>query len=389
MVEWLEGDWRRAGRCFAVVLCCVGGAGMYAQQQQAASGGAAVGSVTGHVIAQDTQKAARFAQVMLQGVTAAADSNEERREETVNSQTDADGNFLAVNVAPGDYYVTATAPGYIPERALLQAGVIAGTSPAALLAQIPVVHVAAYSTASVVVTMERGATISGRVQWEDGSPAAGLGVRAVSTAGGNGTLPSALQNISPGALPNMGSTDDRGAFRISGLVAGEYLVQTQIQPPAQFGGVGTVARFNSATTIYSPGVYRKPEAKAVTVNGGEERSDVRLVIDLHGLHTVSGHVASSDPSQNVASGRVTVVDPNDASMRLMTLIVPSGDFVLRYVPAGTYTLQVSGASTQADGGRRGNQAANASFQQGTQALTVGDTDITDVAISLTPVQGSQ
>jgi hypothetical protein len=373
-----------------------------AQPQAAAAGGSPVGSVTGHVIAQDTQRVVRFAGVLLQSVAAVAAEDGAGGDRfggggAVNSRTDAEGDFTAVNVAPGDYYVTATAPGYVSERALLQAAVNAGASPAALLAQIPVVHVAADSTASVVVTIERGATISGRVQWEDGSPASGLALRAIppaapnGTANGAGPLPGVLQGIqSAGGSMSFGQTDDRGGFRIAGLPAGNYLVQATVPTSSQSRGAGNVQRFNSPVMVYSPGVFRRAEAKAVSVNAGEERTDVRMVIDLRGLHTVSGHVTSSDPSLSVASGRVTLTDANDRDLHPVGSIVPDGGFVLRYVPPGTYTLQVSGASTQIGGGRgRGNQGAGVSFQPGTQTVTVTDGDITDVAISLTPAQSSQ
>jgi hypothetical protein len=375
----------------AMLLGVALGLVMHAQEQMPAVGGSPVGSVTGHVMAQDTQKAARFARVMLQSVPGAANSNEDRRGENVISQTDADGNFTADHVAPGDYYVTASAPGYISERALLQAAVNAGASPAALLAQIPVVHVAADSASSIVVTIERGATISGRVQWEDGTPATGMGVRVASPTATNAVLPGVLQGIQMvGSQLNIGMTDDRGVFRVSGLTPGDYLVQAQIQPPTQNGGVGRMDRFNSAITVYSPGVFHKAEAKVVSVGVGEERIDVRLVIDLRGLRTVSGHVASADPSDSVASGQVTLTDPNSPDIKPLTLIAPNGDFTLRYVPAGSYTLQVMGASTQSVGDRaRGSQGSRVSFQDGSQAVTVADRDVTDVAITLTPSQSSQ
>jgi hypothetical protein len=351
-------------------------------QQPVVGGGPPVGSVAVHVTCGDTQKPARFAHVMLQSVVA-ANSNEDLRSQNVNGSTDAEGNFTAVNVGPGDYYVMATAPGYIPERALLQAKLSAGATPAALLAEIPVVRVTAYGTASIVVTMERGATIAGRVQWEDGSPALVQNVRVVSSTEINGPLPGGLQGIqSGGPLPNTGMTDDRGAFRVSGLAAGDYLVATQIQPPAQYGGAARTESFNSAITIYSPGVFRRSEAKVVTVNPGEERSDVLLVINVRGLHTVSGHLTSSDPGLSVASGMVRLIDANDNSINPMTVVSPSGDFVMRYVPPGTYTLRVSGASTAARS--RGNQGTHVSFQSASQAVTVTDGDVADVAVTLTP-----
>ena len=350
----------------------------------------ATGSVTGHVMCGDTHKPARFARVMLQGVAGAGHGSDDSRNQNVVSQTDADGNFVAIHLAPGDYYVTAAAPGYISERALLQAAVNAGATPAALLAQIPTVHVDADAASSIVVTMERGATISGRVLWEDGTPAAGTSVSVVSANANNAALPETLQGIPPfGAAQNHVVTDDRGVFRLSGLTSGDYLVVTQIQPPMQNGGVGRMDRFNSAVMIYSPGVFHKAEAKVVSVGSGEERGDLRVVIDLRELRTISGHVSSADPSYSVASGMVSLAASIDTEIRPFTMLLPNGDFTLRYVPPGSYTLKVVGANSQSRAElAQGGQGTHVTFQDGSQAVAVADRDVTDVAMTLTPVQKS-
>jgi hypothetical protein len=372
----------------------------------------AAGVVTGRVVAQDTQQPARFVQVMLQNVAAATS----RGDMTItfqgeggdgppqvrvggggslNTRTDAEGNFTLEGVVPGDYYATASAPGYVPLRLLLQAAVSAGADPASLLAAIPQVHVDVQGSSSVTVNLERGGTISGKVAWEDGSPAAGISLSAIAaTVGSTGStaslagtaqLPAVLQRIqSPGGVTNFATTDDRGVFRISGLPSGDYLLRSVIQPPVQQGR-GRGFQFGSAIWVYSPGMFRKADAKAITVKAGEERTDVRMVIDLRSLRTVSGHAsAASGPS--VASGRVTLVDPNNTDLQLYGSIAPNGDFSVRYVPAGSYTLQVSGASSRVASGRgRDNSEPSVSFQPFTQPVLVSDTDVTGVGVSLTPV----
>jgi hypothetical protein len=370
-----------------------------AQQPGVAPAATAAGVVTGRVVAQDTQRPARFATVMLQRVTAeGGDGQAQGRFSgggSVNTRTDAEGNFAVEGVAPGDYYVTASAAGYVPLRLLLQAEVNAGADPVALLAAIPQVHVDVQGTSSVTVNLERGATISGKVVWEDGSPAGGVSLSAIpanagTATGGNGSgavqLPGVLQGIqSPGAAGNFASTDDRGVFRISGLPTGDYLLRTAIQQPSQTGGGGRGFQYGSPIRVYAPGVFRKAEAKTVSVKAGEERGDVRMVIDLRALRTVSGLVgAASGPG--VASGQVRLVDANDSDLQLYGSVAANGDFALHYIPAGSYTLRVSGASTQAAAGR-GRDSENAvTFQPFTQALVVSDTDVTGVAITLTPVQ---
>ena len=400
---------RRMGLLWGVGLAMLGlASGVGAQMLDvtpppaAASAAQPGGVVSGRVIAQDTQRPARFALVMLQSVAAATNEGDGSPQGrfggggSLSTRTDAEGNFMVEGVAPGDYYATASAPGYVPLRQLLLAEVNAGADPASLLAAIPQVHVDVQGSSSVTVNLERGATIAGKVAWEDGSPAAGVSVSAIAAAAGTTgsmasltgatQLPGVLQGIqSPGGAGNSATTDDRGAFRISGLPTGDYLLRSVIQPPTQMGGGGRGFQYGSAIRVYSPGVFRKTEAKAISVKAGEERTDVRMVIDLRALRTVSGHAgAASGPS--VASGRVTLVDPNNSDLQLFASIGANGDFSVRYVPAGNYTLNVNGASTRVASGRgRDNSEPSVSFQPFSQPVVVSDTDVTGVGVTLTPV----
>ena len=377
------------------VICC---AGLFANAQQPDVSGELTGSVTGHVIAQDTARPARFATVMLQPAASIGDSDGGPGN-TVTTRTDAEGNFVAGNVAPGDYYVTANAPGYVSERAVLQAAATAGADPAALLAQLPVVHVSAGGATPATVTIERGGSLAGKAQWEDGSPASGVSVTAVSAAGtqaggtafggrfGDGIpLPGVLHGIqSAGGNTLTASTDDRGAFRITGLPAGDYLLRIAIQPPPTGGGDRN-ARFGSPIRLYAPGVFRRADAKAVSIKAGEERSDIRIALDLRALRTVSGHVSSASAGQTIAFGRVTLVDPSATDLQLVGPIGSNGDFTVRYVPAGNYTLSVAGASTQMPSrGRTSGESRGVSFQPSSQPVAVADTDLSGVAVMLTPV----
>jgi hypothetical protein len=362
---------------------------------------AASGVVIGTVIAQDTQRPARFAQVQLQSVAQVQKSLQGNGGGgggmfglggSISVRTDVDGTFEADNVTPGDYYVTATATGYVAERTLLQAQVAAGADPAALLAQLPQVHVTADATSSVTVPIERGGALAGHVEWEDGSAAAGVSVQAVPSTTA-AALPAGLRGLGAGfgIAGSSENTDDKGNFRLSGLASGDYLVQVTISPGTQIRTDGRSGHYTSPIRVYAPGVFRKVDAKAVNVRAGDERTDVRLIVDLRGLHTVSGSAASSNPGDAVASGRVTLVDSSDASLMIQGEIGAGGIFRVPYVPKGSYTLHVSGASTQANGGfrGRGSQSSTTSavtFQPFSQPLIVGDSDVSGVAVELTPVK---
>jgi hypothetical protein len=143
--------------------------------------------------------------------------------------------------------------------------------------------------------------------------------------------------------------------------------------------------------VYGNGVFHKADAKPINVRAGDERSDVRMVIDLHGLRSVTGHATANSPGLSVASGRVSLTDATDPTLQLQGSIDANGQFTLRYVPSGTYTMQVAGASTIATNqpgnrGQRGQTQSGTNFQQFSQPVTVGDTDLSGVAVTLTPSQ---
>jgi hypothetical protein len=345
--------------------------------------------VIGRVICSDTQRPARFAQVVLRQVPTGDGSGTgigSGQAGTV-TETALDGSFVAAGVGPGDYYVAANAQGYVAERLLVQSEVNAGMNVADIVAKLPMVHVTANGVASVTVTMDRGGTLGGQLQWEDGSAATGVVVTVVSTAPAQ-DLPQALQGVPFYGSPSS-FTDDRGRFRMTGLPAGSYVVRASLRGPAatSSGGYGDLRINPSSTiTVYAPGVFRETEAKPVTVKMGEERDDLRMVINLSSLRTVSGHVGvASGPG--VTSGRVSLSDPNDKTIRLGGMIALNGDFAVGYVPQGTYAMQVSAGGPAFGGrGQQNGGAAAVRYQPVTQTVVVGDTDVTGVAITLVPAQ---
>ena len=376
------------------------GASMVAQPPQGVMGGVAApqdtqqntgptGSVTGTVILGDTQHPARFVSVTLQPVAAGDDEPGRgpmrQFSGSMTARTGADGAFTMPSVGVGDYYVLATALGYVSERTMLQTAFNAGASAADLAALIPVVHVAAGGTASAIVTLQKGATIAGRLQWEDGSAAVAVPMLA-TPATQPPTMPQPFSSIRS-YTTTMNSTDDRGAFRITGLPSGDYFVSATISLGAGFDNIGGRAPgFVAPLRIYVPGVFRKTEAKPVTVRAGDERSDLRMVLDLSALRTVSGHVGSAVAGQSVVSGRAWLVDSVDGSLQPSGSIGANGDFSIPYVPPGTYKLTVQGSSQANAGGYRGRggSGAGVSFQVYTQTLQVGDANVTGLDINLTP-----
>jgi len=360
------------------------------EPQPAATAGA---TVTGRVVCNDTQSPARFAQVSLIPVNESDDGSGGR----TMARTDLDGAFTASPVSAGDYYVTATLTGYVSQQSLLTAAIRAGADVTTLLASLPVVHVPQAGSVTANVTIERGATIAGKVLWDDGSPAMGIGISAFmpSTTTSATQMQRLPQGLGGFAASGFATTDDRGQYRLTGLAPGDYLVRATMPIPSSSNGrPGIGGGAMSSILVYAPGKIRQTDAKPLTLHTAEERDDVLITLDLRSLHTVSGHVSSASDSVTLGSATIRLIDQQDTNLSRTTTIAADGSFTLTYVPSGTYTLNIPYASSSTTSGnfggtytgvrgRRGGGNAT-SFQPITQTLTVTDSDITGMSISLAP-----
>ncbi len=405
---------RMAGRVAVAALVGIVACGAAWAQESGMAGGVAgptvqfgmpqvnqqrvMATVTGRVTCSDTQRAARFATVTLIGTEQATEGQGRggfgfgRR---VTARTDLDGNYT-VQAEPGDYYVTATATGYASPVAEAAARLRSGASAADLLATLPQVHVAEAGGGTANISLDRGGVIQGKLQWDDGTPAAGVNVSvqsANSAAGGPTDLTRVVSQLGGGFGGGLGgfqTSDDRGVFRITGLAPGSYWVRATMMTPAADPGSGMVQRMSSIV-MYAPGKVRQSEAQVIALKSGEERDDLQFVLDLSTLHSVSGHVGATDQG-NIAAGVVRLTDSQDSSLSRMAMIQPDGSFVVQWVPAGTYTLAVSNASNVPSQGfgRRGQNSSSGgtSYAPFQESLTVTDTDVSGVGVTLTPATGS-
>ncbi len=350
-------------------------------------------TVTGRVLCADTQRPARFAQVSL---IPASDDNEGGRGRRLSTRTDLDGAFTLSGVPQGAYYVTGQLTGYVNEASTVQAALSAGGDPGTALAGVPLVRVGA-GGASTALSLQRGGVIAGTVQWDDGSPAAGVQVsaQAAPTAALQGTSATQAAPVGgPGGFggqpnfPGAGSqTDDRGRFRLTGLLPGTYVVRANVQAPApqQAGNDRGFARLLNLS-VYAPDKLRRTDAATITLTAGEERDDIAVTMGLAGLHAVSGSVSA--PGATVRSGSVSLTDQTDSSLNRSGLINPDGSFTVPYVPPGNYTLRVNASSQAPTGFGRGGQgqgnSAGPTFQPLQESVTVADGDLSGLTLSVTP-----
>ncbi len=384
--------------------------------QQSAAGG----TVTGHVMCGDTQRPARFATVLLYAVPStvtapvrAADGADEAQvmaalkesmaglsnTSFVQTQTDQEGAFQATGVAPGDYYVFASVPGYVQPLNVVKAAIEAGADPQKPLPGVPTVHVSADRESLADISIDRGAAISGKVVWEDGSPVTKANVQVVA-AKGDKPLPPQYSMIVMGSIGAGGLlaiTDDLGHFRIAGLAPGDYFVKVMLQTQSQFSMRKGQMNFNhiigaKPLTIFAPAAFHQAGAKAVTLTAGQALDDEEVTINLTGLHSVSGRIASAEDHHGINSGSVTLTDANDKDFSRSASVNADGSFTVTFVPSGTYKLKVQDAADTVPSTKKSkpglvNFASDdtvRSYDDAKQDVIVADDDMAAQNIELTP-----
>jgi hypothetical protein len=324
-------------------------------QQSSTDKAAATSTVTGHVYCADTNAPARMATVMLEPAEAADahSSGGHGRVSTYVSavQTLLDGSFSIAHVAPGSYYVIASEPGYVSALASLGVSVVDLQKPDDTLkdkiAKVPRITVQPNLPAAIDVTLERGAAVSGTVLFDDGSPAGGLEVHLLARKKDEW----AAMEFGPFETSAQAQTDDRGAYRISGLPAREYLVEVDLhlaKKTYEFDGHGNTGMSSDAgysLPIYSGGSWRKKDAAAVSLKSGEDRAGEDIQIPLSQLHSVRGAITAARDGHVVNGGSVSLIHADDKSQAVSTRLTKDDNgFAFSFIPEGDYILRVSGAA---------------------------------------------
>lgn len=380
------------------------------------------GTVSGHVTCSDTQRPARFASVLLFGVptsvTAAPAPLDKSADEAqvtaamkasmaalsgtnfVQTQTDAEGAFRTAGVTPGDYYVFAAVPGYVQPMNQVKAAIEEGADPQKPLPGVPMVHVAAARESLADISIDRGAAISGKVVWEDGSPVTKANVMVVA-AKGEKPLPPQYSMIVMGSIGSGGLlsvTDDLGHYRIAGLAPGDYYVKATLQTKSQMSMQKGKMNFNvnqlageTPVVIFAPAAFHQASAKAVTLSAGQTLDDEEVTINLTGLHSVSGRIASVEDHHAINSGTISLTDASDKQFSRSANVNEDGSFTVTFVPQGTFDLKAEGAADTVPSTKKpkgllnfASDEAVRSYDDGKQQVIVADDDVTGQNIELAP-----
>ena len=429
-----------------------------AQQAPAVAGG----TVFGHVICADNNEPAHFAKVLLKSTVpshAAEDrmkqmqdavqqtgakngepakplTDEQKRnlaetDKFMASMTNAedraaemstavtaglDGSFTIIGVKPGTYYVHAVYSGYLDPVSQLTDKDLASTDPAvrARIAQIPTITVNGAESARIDLRLDRGAAISGRILYDDGSPATGWTVSVIQPKSpeeqSNMIAAMANMQLADSGAAEIYKTDDLGQYRIPALTAGEYAVRATFVPininyEAILGNGSEDADDSEANNpfgsgidiaVYSGDTFFRSDAKSIKLTDGENLSAVDITIPARNLHSISGHVVAKSDGHSINHGMLMLTSKDKPMPIRMSSMRSDGSFRFECVPNGnTYILQVMNAEDVkpvATGKALGIVAPRSNVLQDYEfahaSITLGDSDIDTLSIVVSPVNST-
>lgn len=341
---------------------------------------APTGSIVGRVIAADTGRPIKRARV-----TANASELPGGR----GMLTDDRGAFELTGLPAGRYTVNVSKSGFVSlsygQRRPLQPGTPLQLSDGQQLK-------------GVDFSLPRGSVITGTVLDDDGDMMPGVDVRVLRYQFQQGE-----RRLVPAGN---GQTDDRGQYRVWGLMPGDYYVSATarnnifnfggrglgpLQGPGRGSGAGPGGRGGAAggneeeqlayAPTYFPGVGSADEAKAVTIGLGQEVVGINFNLLLVHTSRITGRVTNPDGSA-ASGGNVNLGSESGRAPlggNLGGRITGEGSFSIANVPPGRYVLRARGMPA---GAARGRGQGIADPLYGSLPLSVNGQDIDTVTVQL-------
>jgi hypothetical protein len=306
------------------------------------------GRITGRVLAADNGRPVKRARVFISAAEVPGGRG---------LLTDDTGTFDFTELPAGRYTLSVSKSGFVSlsygQRRPLQAGT-------------PLQLADGQQLKGIQFQLPRGSVISGRVLDEDGDAMPGVVVRVMRYQYLQGE-----RRLTPAGN---GQTDDKGLYRVWGLMPGDYYVNAVARGggpmggpggPGGFGGPGgrggAGGRFgggggpeqeqvNYAPTYY-PGVPSVAEAKPISVGLSQEVLDINFSMQLVRVSRISGIVSNADGTP-VTSGNVNLIPDaggargNQIGVNFGGRIQWDGAFQINNVAPGRYLLRARGDDSE-------------------------------------------
>ena len=232
--------------------------------------------------------------------------------------TDGAGRFEAPGLPAGDYRIEVSKPNFVPTSLRFHSPGDDSPSPVLL------------------VRLVRCGAVAGLVADHEGQPVRGATVFAIpKPAAGHSLRP--FEDRRTGTYS---SADERGQYRLYGLLPGEYAIAASVGESTlsvgMTGSAQTVARLGSRVLFYPSNT----QPQFFKVSGGEEFRGVDFTIQPTTLYAVRGKV--EDPTANGQFWlALTPVDQPGIALAV-TVARSDGTFRFEGIPPGSYHLFASG-----------------------------------------------
>jgi len=242
-------------------------------------------------------------------------------ERVPRAMTDHDGFYRLTNVAAGTYEVQPAVPAFVPIDAReARATVLLGEDE-------PVEN--------IDFALARGGVITGRVTDADGRPVVQQQVYIYRAADFN--QPGQPQVYAAGGAP----TDDRGVYRVFGLMPGHYKVGAG-RGENSFSGPVSSSR-SSYAQVFHPDATDPTKATVIDVGEGTEATDIDITLGRAlQTFTVAGRVVDSEglPAPNVRLGFQRKLGERSEPASLIVVTDAKGEFVKEGLVSGKYGVAV-------------------------------------------------
>ena len=223
----------------------------------------------------------------------------------------------------------------------------------------------ARTAGDVAITLAPWGVIAGRVTDEHGDPVQGasVGVLQVRYENGRRTL------APPRAVAALVATDDNGAYRLFGLMPGQYLVSAEVST------LGTAGIPGYARTLF-PGTALPSDAQFISIGRFPEVTGVDFAMVRTRTARVTGHYIDA---QDQPTGGSLQLLPSYRSLAYVSeamnaRISRDGRFEFANVPPGEYVIQ----------GYRGPISSWTEGPFGAARVTVVGSDVDDVIVRTSP-----
>lgn len=300
------------------------------------------GTVSGHVYCSDTQLPAHMGGIELHSIPeppaegSSVAKKESSNTSTISEEIGLDGSFLFPRVPTGNYYIVVQRPGYIAPESQFTDTEIHNLSPETrerIAKSLPTVSVAANKTVTTTIHLHRGASISGSIRFDDGSPVPFIEAKLLRRDKTGQWVPTDSMGFT--------FTDDLGRFRIAGISAGEYLLTSAYAGPDI---MNIFAESTRPLTIYFGDVFFRKDAKLIKLGDGEDSSGDDITIPLSKLHSISGSLQDA-AGHLINSGDVALYTspPDNIEVSKAHIESENSSFHMDYIPEGHYILRVTNA----------------------------------------------